>query len=235
MNTLNDLEKEFNFSYPEIYKKLYANGMLNWGESSNGWLVNTFPMLKKNPPLLLFGADIEIWHPTECKERILEILNPDFYEINEKFKLIPFAQNGAFDLYVYQYDLQNGEDIPVSFLPHDDCKLQVLAKNLQDFIFRLLLEAVTDIYDEMLFFEVDEDNLKQNLWNQLRTHSPYLTEKQISILEDIYKREIKAYSYKLPNGRDEKAKGLATYDEVGEILKREIDFEYFNQEFDYTA
>ena len=46
MNTLEDLEKEFNFTYPELYKQLYADKMLDWGSDGNGWYANVFPKLK---------------------------------------------------------------------------------------------------------------------------------------------------------------------------------------------
>ncbi len=31
MNTLQDLEKEFNFTYPALYRQLYDDKMLDWG------------------------------------------------------------------------------------------------------------------------------------------------------------------------------------------------------------
>ena len=54
-------------------------------------------------------------------------------------------KNGAGELFCFQFDLQNGEDIPISYFPHYDGMLQILAKNFQDFIFTQLLEAVTKI------------------------------------------------------------------------------------------
>lgn len=232
MNTLTDLEKELNITYPEIYKKLYADGMLNWGESGTDWYENTFPTLKENPPLLLFGADIEIWDPLKYKSGITEILNHEIYDIHEKFKLVPFAKNGAGDLYVFQYDLEQNGEIPISFFPHDDDELEVLAKNFQDFMFRQLLESVTEIDEYSMFEDEDEDEIKKHLNNQLRTHRPYLKEKHIEILEEIYARDIFEYTYKLPNGSEDEAEGLLTFDELDEILKREIDFEYLNKTFD---
>ena len=234
MSTINHLEKELNINYPEIYKNLYTNEMLNWGESGNGWYDNVFPKLKENPPLLLFGNDIEIWNPIEYKTEIAEILTRERFDIAEKYKLVPFAKSGGGDLYVFHYDLQNGDDIPISFLPHDDCILQVLAKNFQDFIFRQMLEAVTEIDEYSMFDDDDEHQIKENLKNQLRTHQPYLTSKQIEILENIYSREIFDYSYQLPNGYKDESRGLATFDEVEKIIKTEIDFEYFNKEIDFT-
>ncbi|WP_282628403.1 SMI1/KNR4 family protein [Empedobacter sedimenti] len=235
MNDLKDLETELNIQYPEIYKELYANNMLDWGVEGAGWYSNVFPTLKANPPLLLFGNDIEIWDPVDFKGGIEEMLNHEIYDLNEKYKLAPFAQNGAGDMYVFQYDLQNGDEIPISFFPHDDCMLQVLAKNLQDFIFRQLLESVTEIDEYSMFDDDTEERIKEHLHNQLRTHKPYLKARQREILEEIYARDIFDYTYKLPNGHEAESRGLATFEEVEKILKTEIDFEFLNKEFDYTS
>lgn len=204
------------------------------GETSIDWLEKSFPILKNNPPLLLFTEDIEIWNPIDYEVSISEILNHEVYEISNKFRLVPFAKTGGGDLYVFQYDLQKDQDIPISLLPHDDDQLHVLARNLQDFIFRQLLEAVADIYDDLLFYDEDEYTIKRNLYNQLRTHRPYLDENQIKILEEIYKRDITIYHYKLANGKVEEAEGLLTFEEVEKIIKNEIDFEFLNAKIDYT-
>lgn len=92
MSALNDLEQELNISYPEIYKNLYTNGMLIWDESSTNWYEDTFPKLKENSLLLLFGGDIEISNPMESQSEIEEILNREKIDINEKFRLVPFAK-----------------------------------------------------------------------------------------------------------------------------------------------
>lgn len=165
----------------------------------------------------------------------IEIKEREVYDIASRYELVPFAKNGAGDLYVFQYDLQDGDDIPVSFFPHDDCMLQVLAKNFQDFIFRQLLESVTEIDEYSMFDDETEEKIKEHLFNQLRTHKPYLTARQIEILEKIYARDIVKYTYKLPNGYEDEAEGLVTFDEVEKILKAEIDFELLNKEFDYTS
>lgn len=236
MNNLEQLEKELHIFYPKIYKQLYENGMLNWGENSEDWFEETLPTLKSNPPLLLFGDDFQILNLEHIPFMANEIKN-DIAEgkMSKKHQFIPFATSESNDLYVFQYDLASQNNVPISYLYHDDNLGIVLAKNLQDFIFRMLLEAVTDLHEEGLYFEEDKEDLKQNLIHQLRTHQPYLTPHQFEILEEIYARDIVDYTYKLPNGREDQAEGLATFDEVEKILKAEIDFEFLNKEFDYTS
>ena len=60
MNKLEQIEQQFNFKYPELYKALYENGMLDWGEPGPNWYATFWEKFKSNPPLLLFGNDFEL-------------------------------------------------------------------------------------------------------------------------------------------------------------------------------
>ncbi|AQX06026.1 cell wall assembly protein [Elizabethkingia meningoseptica] len=232
MNTLEDLEKEFNFTYPELYKQLYADRMLDWGTDGNGWYTNVFPTLKENPPLLLFGNDIEIWDPITYHGGIGEIINHEVYDINPKYRMVPFAKNGAGDLYVFQLDMENNGEVPITFFGHDS-DAEILAKNLQDFIFRQLLESLTEIDEYSMAHEDSEEKIKQNLHNQLKTHRKYLKAEQVEILENLYKRNIFEYTYKTPNGGEFEAKGLLTFDDLEKLINQEMAFEKLNIKFDY--
>lgn len=232
MNTLEDLEREFNFTYPELYKQLYADKMLDWGSDGNGWYTNVFPTLKENPPLLLFGSDIEIWDPIVYHNGIREIINHEVYDINPKYRMVPLAKNGAGDLYVFQLDMENNGEIPITFFGHDS-DAEVLAKNLQDFIFRQLLESLTEIDEYSMAYEDSEEEIKQNLHNQLKTHCKYLKPEQVEILEDLYKLDIFEYTYKTPNGGEFESKGLLTFDELEKLIKQEMAFDKLNTKFDY--
>jgi len=234
MNTLQDLEKEYNFTYPALYRQLYDDKMLDWGMDGDGWYKNVFPALKENPPLLLFGNDIEILDPVVYHDGIREIINREIYDISPKYRMVPFAKNGAGDLYVFQLDMEVNGDVPVTFFPHDETEAEVLSKNLQDFIFRQLLESLTEIDEYSMFDGDSEDDIKKNLHNQLNTHRKYLTSEQIEILEDIYQRDIFEYSYKTPSGREFEAEGLLTFDELETLINQKIRFEKLNTKFDYT-
>ena len=233
---ISELEQKYNFKYPEIYRQLSENNMLDWGESGSNWYRTTFLKLKKSPPLLLFGYDIEIWNDPQFVEASVDEMSDeeDYRNIHSGYQFVPFAKNGAGDLYAFQFDLQNDGEVPVTFIPHDDEEAEVVAKNLQDFIFRQLLEAITEIDEDSMFYEEEEEEMKQNLFNQLKTHEPYLTSRQIEILKDIYQRDIFEYTYKVPNGHTFEAEGLVTFDEVEKILNDEIGFEQLNKKFNYT-
>ncbi|WP_228377470.1 SMI1/KNR4 family protein [Chryseobacterium indologenes] len=233
---LEELEQKYNFKYPDLYKRLHNDNMLDWGESCPDWYLTTLPTLKKKPPLLLFGNDIEIWKDQQLVDAAIQEMSEedDYRNIHENYKFVPFAKNGAGDLYVFQYDLEDNGEVPVSFIPHDEEEGEVLAKNFQDFIFRQLLEAVIEIDEDSMFYEEEEEELKQNLFSQLKTHEPYLSSGQIEILHTIYQRDIFEYTYKVPNGHIFEAEGLVTFDEVDDIINREMAFDYKNKKFNYT-
>ena len=233
---LAELEQKYTIQYPEIYRRLAENNMLDWGVSGSNWYYDTFPKLKENPPLLLFGFDIEIWNDQELVETSIDEMSDeeDYRNIHSDYQFIPFAQNGAGDLYVFQFDLQKNGEVPVTLIPHDDEEAEVLAGNFQDFIFRQLLESVAEINEDSMFYEEEEEDLKQNLFNQLKTHEAYLTARQVEILNTIYQRDIFEYTYNVPNGGSFETEGLVTFDEVEEILNKEIASEYLNRSFNYT-
>ena len=182
--------------------------------------------------MLLFGRDIEIWDPIVYREGLREMNNHEIYDINPKYRMVPFAKNGAGDMFVFQLDMENNGEIPITFFGHDS-DAEILAKNLQDFIFRQLLESLTEIDEYSMFYEDSEEKIKQNLHNQLKTHRKYLKAEQVEILEDLYQRDIFEYTYKTPNGSEFEAKGLLTFDDLEKLIEQEMAFEKLNIKFDY--
>ena len=232
MTQLEQIEQQFNFKYPELYKKLYNEGMLDWGEFGKNWYATYWEKFKSNPPLLLFGYDIEFLEFNRITEEIKAFKDPeDYRETNPEFQFIPFAQTGGGDLYVFQFDKRRGNDIPITLVPHDSEEAIILAKNLQDFIFRKMLECVVSI-DE--YSKAIDGDLKANLLNMLRTHKPYLSQRQVAKIEEVYSRNLFEYKYKVPNGREYAAKGLISRDEYNDTIQQEIGFEDLDKEFVYV-
>ncbi|GGE90014.1 hypothetical protein GCM10010984_04630 [Chishuiella changwenlii] len=234
MNILQDLEEEFGFVYPEIYKQLYHHKMLDWGETSLNWIGKTFPKLQENPPFLLYSYDFELINPKDILESIKELkTDAENGEIKLDYKYIPFGKTAGGDLYVFQIDLEINNDIPIVFLPHDEDSAEILAKNLQDFTFRQLLESLTEIDEYSTFYNQDEKQLKANLIAQLKTHESYLKPHWIGILKEIYSKDIFKYSYDLPNGSKEEGEGLLTFNELDSLLEKEIGFNNLNESYQF--
>lgn len=227
MNTLELLEKEFGFEYPALYKQLYQNKMLDMGEASTDWLSKTYPKLKQNPSLLLYGYDFEIINPNEVQGLIEEIRDPDDYRnVNPEYLFVPFAMTYGGDWYCfwYRFPAEFEADAPlIVLLPHDDLELEILAKNLEDFIFAQLCEAVCDIYEEGLIMDGD---FRQNISNMLRSHSPFLSDERKCIVAELYERE-------WVNDEKTNTQGLISQEELDELLKQEIDFDYRGETYPF--
>lgn len=232
MNKLEEFEQQYKFSYPELYKKLFKDGMLDWGETGPNWRATYWEKFKNNPPLLLFGNDIELLDYNRIIEETEAFKDPEDYRATKpEFLFIPFAMTGGGDLYVFQFDKQYDGNIPITLVPHDWNEATILAKNLSDFIFRKLIECVVEL-DE--YSKVKDGDLKTNLSNMLRTHTPYLTQSQVAKIEEIYSRDLFEHKYQIPSGREFSATGLVSRDELETILQQEIGFENFNKEFVYA-
>jgi len=221
MNILEQIEQRFGFKYPELYHTLFKDEMLATG-IGQAWSDSR----KDNPTLLMDAYDFELKALEDIPAEIEEMRDPENWrEFDPKFKFVPFAMTFGGCSYAFQFDRQNGDDVPITLVPHDFDKATTLAKNLQDFIFRMLLEGGYFTAEGYGFWQEGVD-LKTNLFNHLQTHKAYLTQSRISILEDVYSREVKKH----PNSEP----GLISLNELEEILQREIGFEGLDEEFEFT-
>ncbi|WP_242499159.1 hypothetical protein [Flavobacterium sp. 140616W15] len=123
----------------------------------------------------------------------------------------------------------NGEN-PVVFVWHDANEVNYLAKNMQDFIFRMLL---TDMSDQDIYNDVSDKEFKDNLDKVLKTHKKYLTDKQNDILQTIFNREIIDYEILLPKAKETK-RGLLSDVELKKILVEIIPFDKMDASFEYS-
>lgn len=208
--TLESIEQEHHFAYPALYKQLHQNGMLSWGKLGPDWYKQTFPLLKENPPFLLYASDFEIIDQPDISGEISE--GPLFAD--KKHQFVPIGYTGAGDWYAFYYNLKNGDDIPVVLVYHDADKAVILAKNLQDFIFATLLEAIACIDPDYPGL-IEAGDLKTNARNFLRTHAPYMTQQQQEIVSGVYE------------------KGTLSREELNSILQAEIGFDLLNTTFRY--
>ena len=230
--TLADIEREFNFIYPALYKQMDKDGMLNVGEYRPNWYKEVFPKLKDNPTLLLHVYDFESLNANGVREAILELTDPDDYRaIKPGLRFIPFGQSGAGDHYCFFLNEQDGDDIPIAFVWHDSDHATMLARNLQDYIFKSLLTAMSD---QDTYNNVSDAEFMDDLQSMLKTHSKYLTERQVGILQDMLPRKITDYAIALPNGRKEMHRGLLTETELEEILDEVIPYEKMGLKIPYS-
>ena len=167
---ISQTEALYGISLPNLYKRLAADGMLDWGEAGRNWYSDTFPKLLKHPPLLLVGSAFELPHTDElqgineqlCDDSEWRSLKPEY-----RGKLIAFAESGNGDYYAFDYR-QEGEPC-ITRLYHDDDFSLVEAANLADFIFRRLLQAQADYFPEE---DTSPEDYRGQLFAQLESHPP---------------------------------------------------------------
>lgn len=228
--TPQDIEKKYGFDYPSLYKQLYVDGMLDWGEFSPNWYFEVYPTLKDNPPLLLHSYDFELLNLKSVTEQIEDLQDPeDYRNINPEFKFIPFAQSYGGDYYCFFLNDEKNGEMPIVFLSHDTIEADYLAKNLQDFIFKMFLIDMAYFDNE----DVTDQELKNNLESMFETHKKYLTQQQQDILQNVLNREIINYEISFSYGNEE-AKGLLTEDEKNNLIKEIIPFDKMGTSFEYS-
>lgn len=228
---LKSFEEKYHITFPALFHQLSNDNMLSFGESCSDWSERILPSLMQYPPFLLFGVDYEPLTMDEIEECYLELKDPnDYRKINPDMHFVPFAKTGGGDLYAF-YIRDPEQEASIVLLPHDEENATILAKNLQDFTFRCMLEAVTEIDEDSLF--EDHAEPKRDLNNWLKTHSPYLTELQNNCLKKIYDRPLNNYLCIVSSHTSYETCGLLSHDECQTILNDIIGFKDFDMEFKY--
>ncbi|RYJ37801.1 SMI1/KNR4 family protein [Flavobacterium anhuiense] len=230
--TIQEIETKYGFNFPLLYKQLDADGMLDVGEYGPNWYTEVYPTLKDNPPLLLHSYDFESLNLKSVAEEIEELRDPeDYRNINPEFKFIPFAKSGGGDHYCFFLNEENNGDVPIVFVWHDSNEVNYLAKNLQDFIFKVLL---IDMSKQDVYNELTDEEFRDDIESVFKSHKKYLTEQQNAILSAILKRDIIDYEIHVSPKIVESARGLLTDFELESIVNEVIPFDKMNQSFKYS-
>lgn len=230
--TIQEIEKKYGFNFPLLYKQLDADGMLDVGEYGPNWYAEVYPTLKDNPPLLLHSYDFESLNLKSVAEEIEELRDPeDYRNINPEFKFIPFAKSGGGDHYCFFLNEENNGDVPIVFVWHDSNEVNYLAKNLQDFIFKVLL---IDMSKQDVYNGLTDEEFREDIESVFKSHKKYLTEQQNDILSNILKRDIIDYAIHVSPKIVESARGLLTDFELESIVNEVIPFDKMNQSFKYS-
>ncbi|PHV14872.1 SMI1/KNR4 family protein [Janthinobacterium sp. BJB303] len=231
--TLSEIERQHGCTYPALYRQLERDGMLAVGEYGPDWYKLVYPTLKDKPTLLLHADDFELLNIKAVAEAADILRDADDYrQIDPAFRFIPFAQTGAGDHYCFFASDQQDGEMPVVLLWHDQNAAQYLAKNLQDFIFLMLLNSMAD---QDTYNDVSDEEFRQQLEKTLLTHARYLTAPQAEVLQTLLARDIIDYEVALPKGRKEAHRGLLTDIEVAGLRAEYIAYEKFDSCFAYST
>ncbi|MGK5010636.1 SMI1/KNR4 family protein [Janthinobacterium sp. MDB2-8] len=231
--TLSEIEHEHGFTYPTLYRQLERDGMLAVGEYGPDWYKLVYPTLTDRPTLLLHADDFELLNIKAVAEAAETLLDADDYRQNDPaFQFIPFAQTGAGDHYCFFASGQHDGELPIVLLWHDQNEAQYLAKNLQDFMFHMLLNSMAD---QDTYNEVSDADFKDQLAKTLGTHARYLSSEQAQVLSALLARDIVDYEVVLPKGRKEAHRGLLTDIELASLREEFIPYEKFDSCFAYST
>ncbi|PLY43344.1 SMI1/KNR4 family protein [Janthinobacterium sp. ROICE36] len=230
---LSEIEQQHGFTYPALYRQLERDDMLAVGEYGPDWYKLVFPTLKDHPTLLLHADDFELLNIEAVAEAVETLLDADDYRhIDPAYQFIPFAQTGAGDHYCFFASGQHDGELPIVLLWHDQNEAQYLAKNLQDFMFHMLLNSMAE---QDSYNEVSDADFKDQLAKTLATHARYLKPEQAQVLSALLARDIVHYEVVLPKGRKEAHRGLLTDIELASLREEFIPYENFDSCFAYST
>jgi len=231
MILLDDIEKKYDFIFPELFKKLWSDGMLDWMNgrttpfnSDENWAKTIYPEIKDNPPLLLHsgGFDFEM---LQAKE----MLNFQFDELwnIEEHEFIPFAKTDESNIYAFYKNLKIDKEYAIVYIWNDMNETEIIAKNFEDFIFRKMLEAIFDIDKDDLKGDYKKsgfEGYKVDLLNDLKTIKPYLNEHYAEILTNFYIKDAQEsiFSY-----------GLISKEELVETIQKHLLFKELDNVFEH--
>jgi hypothetical protein len=184
--TLRAIEQKLQITLPAVYKKLEADGMLeNANAFGHDWYKRIYPSLKTQPPFLLFAKSFELLSLRNIYDELKDSAYKE--EWLEGFKILPFAGDGSGDRYAFYLSSLYAPEWSIIHWWHDSNHVDILAYDLQDFMFKKMLEA-TCVADADYDLIADGD-FKQNMNHWLKTHQKYLKPKHVEILTKIYQRE----------------------------------------------
>lgn len=218
-----ELEIKYNFTYPALFYQLSVDGMLNWGASGPDWFEQVYPKLKDTPPLLFNIHDLEVMTAQQVDDVLERIYAKDSYlNINPIYRFIPLVQNGAGDYWCFLVSETIDGQYPIVFFSHDTDEATYWAKDLHDFIARMLLEFLLapNAYDEM-----PDEEIASYAKALFSTHAAYLTEQVRAQIEGLMMQSVQGAT---------EEQYLITEDEYQFFCDEYLNFIKKDQIFSYT-
>ncbi|HIE5651102.1 TPA: SMI1/KNR4 family protein [Stenotrophomonas maltophilia] len=221
MHTLAEIELATGQTFPALYHRLDTEDRLSWGATHPQWAQVCLSELQPVPPILLYAQDYEPLERGELLEAWQELTAEDHYNpLRQDLQLLPFARTGAGDSYCFWTNAPGCDEPPVLLVWHDDDRADVLARNLQDFLFRKMVEAVADY--EAPYTLLSHGDLADNLQRWLGSHRAWLRDDQATALEALFARSA------------EIEQGEIDEDQAQALVQQLIGFERLDESFAYV-
>jgi len=229
---LDTIEKKYNYRFPKLYRKLYADGMTNWMRDfeeplpdNMNWAEDVYPTLIAHPPLLLHtgGNDFELFTP----QQLFDFTYPESWD-TQQHKLVPFARTAEGNFYAFYGNMEIDRENPVVLIWEDD-ETEIIAKNFEDFIFLKMLEAADDIDRGDLKADYESrdaiEPYREAILSDLESISPYLKREYVQLLEEIYHAQavetLLSYGFTMPMPMKEIVSRMIDFPQRGETFFHE--------------
>lgn len=192
--TLAELEKNLDVKFPKRFHEIYETGAMEWMEVGNEKFNENRDHYLNDPKAFLmlscdiepaFFEDIPDW--IETIDEMLAWRKEDInQELDEKYRLIPFAMNGGGDMYCFLYE--NGADEPKVIMYTHDCydNPDIIGRDFDEFLYTAMLSAIAYAVDDDDFSELEGGQWENNLNYLLPEYKKMITENTTERLADIY-------------------------------------------------
>ncbi|MDE7365253.1 MAG: SMI1/KNR4 family protein, partial [Ruminococcus sp.] len=183
--TLAELEKNLDVKFPKKFHEIYETGAMEWVEVGHDKFNENKEYYLNDPKaFLMLYCDAEPAFFEEIPDYIdglnelIEWLEENMDEkLDEKYRLIPFSMNGGGDYYCFLYEKGAGEPKVIRF-DHDTCDLpEVIGKDFDEFLYVMMLSAVSYAVDDEDFSELEGEQWKNNLDYLLPEYKSIITSK----------------------------------------------------------
>ena len=192
--TLFELEKNLDVKFPKRFHEIYETGAMEWLEVENKKFDENREYYLNDPKaFLMLYCDSEpalFEDISDLVENINEMLawrKDDLnQELDEKYRLIPFANNGGGDFYCFLYE--NNSDEPKVIIYFHDCynNPEIIGKNFDEFLYVEMLSVVAYAVEDDDYKELEGEQWKNNLDYLLPEYKNMITGKTTEELVDIY-------------------------------------------------
>ena len=113
---LEELEKSQGIKFPELFKKIYDTGAMEWMTESDSWIDEHREELENAHGTFMWGVEVD-WEPLlfdeieEEQDYISEINGDERYILRDEYAIIPFAHTEGGDIYAFAYKDKEFEEI----------------------------------------------------------------------------------------------------------------------------
>lgn len=188
---LTDLRTRRGFALSEVYSRLHADGMLDWGAFGPQWQTAVLPGLLARPPLLLFADGFEPLDEAGVQEELASFYDDTPPQVLAHHRLLPFGGDGSGDSFCLCFSAATADGrVPVVHRWHDSGYADFLAADLQDFIFMRMLDVSDEPTGTSPFARAQRDG---GLARFLDSHRPYLRPAHADALAALYQRPFAAH------------------------------------------